>query len=109
MKNTDVAIVTGASRGIGRTIDVVAPGPTATELFFEGKSQELIDTLAKRAPLERLGTDAARTVHVGDDPVTDVAGARAAGLSAILLDRSGRAPDSIAGLAELHLRPELAA
>jgi putative hydrolase of the HAD superfamily len=59
--------------------------------------------------LERLGADAARAVHVGDDPVTDIAGARAAGLSAILLDRSGLAPDSIAGLAELEARLELAA
>jgi putative hydrolase of the HAD superfamily len=51
--------------------------------------------------LERLGADAAHCVHVGDDPVTDVAGARAAGLSAVLLDRSGRAPEAITGLAEL--------
>lgn len=43
-------------RGRNIRMNVVAPGPTATELFFEGKSQELIDTLAKRAPLERLGT-----------------------------------------------------
>jgi putative hydrolase of the HAD superfamily len=62
-----------------------------------------------QAALERLGADAARTVHVGDDPVTDIAGARAAGMPAILLDRSGRAPDSIAGLAELDARLELAA
>jgi putative hydrolase of the HAD superfamily len=48
-------------------------------------------------------------VHVGDDPVTDIAGARAAGLSAVLLDRSGRAPGSIASLAELDARLELAA
>ena len=62
-----------------------------------------------QAALERLGSDAAGTVHVGDDPVTDIAGARAAGLSAVLLDRSGRAPDSIASLAELDSRLELAA
>jgi len=62
-----------------------------------------------QAALERLGSDAARTVHVGDDPVTDIAGARAAGLSAVLLDRSGRAPGSIASLAELDARLELAA
>jgi 3-oxoacyl-[acyl-carrier protein] reductase len=43
-------------RGRNIRVNVVAPGPTATELFFEGKSQELIDTLTKRAPLERLGT-----------------------------------------------------
>jgi putative hydrolase of the HAD superfamily len=59
--------------------------------------------------LERLGAAAAQTVHVGDDPVTDVAGARAAGLSAVLLDRAGRAPESIPGLAELAARLELAA
>jgi 3-oxoacyl-[acyl-carrier protein] reductase len=42
----------------------VAPGPTATELFFEGKPEELIERLAKRSPLERLGTpeDIAGTV-----------------------------------------------
>jgi putative hydrolase of the HAD superfamily len=54
--------------------------------------------------LERLGVEAAECVHVGDDPVTDVAGARAAGLSAVLLDRSGRAPDSVADLSELDAR-----
>lgn len=59
--------------------------------------------------LERLGVDAAQTVHVGDDPVTDVAGARAAGLSALLLDRSGRAPDSLRDLSELAGRLEAAA
>ncbi|WP_413988650.1 SDR family oxidoreductase [Labrys okinawensis] len=41
----------------GRTITVnsVAPGPTATDLFLNGKSPELVDRLAKLAPLERLG------------------------------------------------------
>jgi len=59
--------------------------------------------------LERLGVSAEQCMHVGDDPVTDIAGARAAGLSAVLLDRSGRAPDSIRGLADLAGRLELAA
>ncbi|MDX6598900.1 MAG: putative hydrolase of the superfamily [Gaiellales bacterium] len=67
------------------------------------------DSRPFQAALERLGTRAAQCVHVGDDPVTDIAGARAAGLSAVLLDRSGRAPDSIAGLSELDARLELAA
>jgi putative hydrolase of the HAD superfamily len=57
-----------------------------------------------RAALGQLGVDPERAVHVGDDPVTDVAGARAAGLSALLLDREGRAPDSLADLAELASR-----
>jgi 3-oxoacyl-[acyl-carrier protein] reductase len=43
-------------RGRGITVNAVAPGPTGTELFFEGKTQEQIDRLAKLAPMERLGT-----------------------------------------------------
>jgi 3-oxoacyl-[acyl-carrier protein] reductase len=43
-------------RGRGITVNAVAPGPTATSLFLEGKSPELIDHLAKMNPLERLGT-----------------------------------------------------
>jgi 3-oxoacyl-[acyl-carrier protein] reductase len=43
-------------RGRRITVNAVAPGPTATELFFEGKSQEQIDRFTKMAPLERLGT-----------------------------------------------------
>jgi len=39
--------------------------------------------------LERLGVPAAAALHVGDDRVKDVEGARAAGLHAVLLDRSG--------------------
>ncbi|HQU11346.1 MAG TPA: SDR family oxidoreductase [Acidiphilium sp.] len=43
-------------RGRGITVNAVAPGPTATELFLEGKSPELIDRIAGLSPLERLGT-----------------------------------------------------
>jgi 3-oxoacyl-[acyl-carrier protein] reductase len=42
-------------RGRDITVNAVAPGPTATELFFEGKSEEQIQRLAKLAALERLG------------------------------------------------------
>jgi 3-oxoacyl-[acyl-carrier protein] reductase len=42
-------------RGRNITVNSVAPGPTATELFLNGKPQELVDRLAKMAPLERLG------------------------------------------------------
>ncbi|MGN2250491.1 SDR family oxidoreductase [Frateuria sp. GZRe14] len=42
-------------RGRGITVNAVAPGPTATRLFLDGKSPELVDHLAKLAPLERLG------------------------------------------------------
>jgi 3-oxoacyl-[acyl-carrier protein] reductase len=42
-------------RGRNITVNAVAPGPTATEMFFEGKSQEQIDRFAKMSPMERLG------------------------------------------------------
>jgi 3-oxoacyl-[acyl-carrier protein] reductase len=42
-------------RGRGITVNAVAPGPTATELFLEGKSETVVEQLAKLAPLERLG------------------------------------------------------
>ncbi|KAF1047354.1 MAG: 3-oxoacyl-[acyl-carrier-protein] reductase FabG [Herbaspirillum frisingense] len=42
-------------RGRNITINTVAPGPTATALFLDGKPQEVVERLAKLAPLERLG------------------------------------------------------
>ncbi|MGK9171575.1 SDR family oxidoreductase [Inquilinus limosus] len=51
-------------RGRGISVNAVAPGPVATELFLEGKSPEIIDRMAKMNPLERLGQteDIARVV-----------------------------------------------
>ncbi|KAF5551437.1 3-oxoacyl-reductase [Fusarium napiforme] len=39
----------------GITVNAIAPGPTATEMLFQGKTQELIDTIAGFSPLLRLG------------------------------------------------------
>ncbi|KAF7960762.1 hypothetical protein EAE96_000435 [Botrytis aclada] len=36
-------------------VNAVAPGPTATELFFRGKSDQLLKTLAGLNPQDRLG------------------------------------------------------
>ncbi|WP_320775675.1 SDR family oxidoreductase [Streptomyces sp. CRN 30] len=43
-------------RGRDITVNAVAPGPTATPLFLDGKSPELVDRIAAASPLERLGT-----------------------------------------------------
>ncbi|MFF9001348.1 SDR family oxidoreductase [Streptomyces achromogenes] len=45
-------------RGRDITVNTVAPGPTATDMFLDGKTEEQIEALAKAAPLERLGTPA---------------------------------------------------
>ena len=51
-------------RGRNITVNTIAPGPTATDLFLSGKPQAVVDHLAKLAPLERLGQpdDIARAV-----------------------------------------------
>ena len=54
--------------------------------------------------ISRLGVEAAQCMHVGDDASTDVAGAEAAGMSALLVDRSGRTAGSLADLTELAAR-----
>lgn len=43
-------------RGKSITVNAIAPGPTATDLFLRGKTAEQIEQFSKMAPLERLGT-----------------------------------------------------
>ncbi|MFE1798419.1 MULTISPECIES: SDR family oxidoreductase [unclassified Streptomyces] len=43
-------------RGRDVTVNAVAPGPTATALFLDGKDDETIARMAAQPPLERLGT-----------------------------------------------------
>ena len=64
------------------------------------------------AALAALGVPAPATLHVGDEPVADVQGARAAGLSAILVCRSGAPPvlpADVATIASLGQLPALLA
>jgi 3-oxoacyl-[acyl-carrier protein] reductase len=55
----------------GITVNAVAPGPVATELFFQGKDQATLDRITQMIPLGRLGEvdDIARVVSllVGPD------------------------------------------
>lgn len=51
-------------RGRDVTVNTVAPGPTATPLFLDGKDEATIEQMAHANPLERLGqpTDIAAVV-----------------------------------------------
>jgi 3-oxoacyl-[acyl-carrier protein] reductase len=42
-------------RGRNITVNAVAPGPIATSLFLDGKTEEQIQTFGNMAPLQRLG------------------------------------------------------
>ncbi|HEV7714509.1 MAG TPA: SDR family oxidoreductase [Steroidobacteraceae bacterium] len=48
-------VLANEMRGRNITVNVVAPGPTATDLFLNGKPKEAVDRISKLAPLERLG------------------------------------------------------
>jgi 3-oxoacyl-[acyl-carrier protein] reductase len=50
-----VRVLANEMRGRDITVNAVAPGPVATELFLTGKSEAQIDQLRKLSPLERLG------------------------------------------------------
>jgi 3-oxoacyl-[acyl-carrier protein] reductase len=56
--NAMTLILAREMRGRDVTVNAIAPGPTATDLFLRGKDQADIDNLAKVSPLERLGTPA---------------------------------------------------
>lgn len=104
----DVAPTLAALRARGLRLAVVSNwSPFLPELlgglgllrYFETLAVSAIEGFTKPDPrlfavaLDRLDVPADRAVHVGDHPDRDVAGARAAGVRAFLLDRAATRDD----------------
>ena len=51
-----IPILARELRGRDINVNAVAPGPTATDLFLEGKDDATLERLAKMPPLQRLGS-----------------------------------------------------
>ena len=62
--------------------------------------------LVFRAALELVGCEPGAALMVGDSPRDDVAGARAVGMRALLLDRAGVFPDALERIESLTELPE---
>lgn len=52
---TMVRVLAKELKGTGITVNCVAPGPIATDMFFSGKTQEQVDAVIQESPLCRLG------------------------------------------------------
>jgi len=57
------------------------------------------------AALDELGVGAEEAAMVGDSPEDDIAGARALGMRAFLVDREGRFPEAVGRLPDLRALP----
>ena len=53
-----VPVLAKELRGRDITVNAVAPGPTATDLFLDGKDEATISAMANMNPMQRLGTPA---------------------------------------------------
>ena len=96
-----------ALRGHGARIGLVSNGSRDLEAFVAHHRLDVDVAVGSRAfgrtkphpsiflaALERLGVEPQAAAMVGDSPEDDVAGARALGMRAFLLDRDGRHPDA---------------
>jgi putative hydrolase of the HAD superfamily len=104
----DVMPVLAALRALGSPLGIVSNFDSRVLRILEGldlarwfESVTLSSQVGATKPagaifaraLAHHGVDAARALHVGDSPAEDYEGARAAGLRAALIDRSGRHAD----------------
>jgi len=101
-----LGLVSNTSRDLGafvRHFEVDVDAWLASGSYGKVKPSPLIF----RAALDLVGCEAESAVMVGDSPSDDIAGARAVGMRAILLDRADRFPDEPDRLSSLFELPAL--
>ena len=82
--------------------------------WFDAVVVSSLEGMEKPAPdlfllaVERLGGRPSQALHVGDTPELDEAGARAAGIASVIVDRRSRLPASRGALADLSDVPAIA-
>jgi len=90
-----LAVVSNADGRVASFLDRAGLGPYLDFIVDSAVvGVEKPDPRIFEIALERAGVGPSEAVHVGDIYGVDVAGARAAGLEGILLDRTGNAPDA---------------
>ncbi len=105
-----LAVVSNWDSHLPRLLDELGLAPC-----FDAVVVSHIEGLEKPDPglfrlgLERLGATAREALYVGDTPELDLAGARAAGLEVVLVDRQGRLDPSYRALANLAPLPRVIA
>ncbi|HEX5909308.1 MAG TPA: HAD family hydrolase [Thermoleophilaceae bacterium] len=103
-----VVVVSNWDRSLGRALDQAGLGG-----LVDGVVSSAEVGRAKPAPepftagLELAGARAEDALFVGDSPDTDIEGARAAGIRALLVAREGPAPEGVEAVASLERVPSL--
>jgi putative hydrolase of the HAD superfamily len=92
-----LAIVSNFDSRLSRLVDGLGLSPLVDSVIHSSRvGAAKPDPAIFRAALAALGVSAARAVHVGDRVDEDVAGAQAAGMHAVLLDRHNDACAAVA-------------
>jgi putative hydrolase of the HAD superfamily len=103
-----LAVVSNWTPALPRLLGALRIGARFETVVVSAIEQvEKPDPALFRIALERMKVAASEALHVGDHPELDVAGARAAGLRALLLDRTGTAADDAAPCTRITSLSEL--